>query len=93
MANGVSTDVVVKRRVRDGWYVYTCDTLPGLLVAGNNDQAAYEDVTTSICVLLKLDYGVDCVVTNKVTYAEFVRNIMLMERAGNIRLDWRIYTT
>jgi hypothetical protein len=81
MANGVSTDFVVKRRVRDGWYVYTCDTLPGLLVAGNDDRIAYEDVTNSIRMLLKLDHGVDCVVTHKVSYAEFFRNLRLKERA------------
>ena len=81
MANGFSTDVTVKRRERDGWFVYTSDELPGLFVACKNDQTAYDDVTASIRCLMKLDFGIDCVVTHRVTYADFVSKIRLSQLA------------
>jgi hypothetical protein len=78
---GISTDIIVTRRVRDDLYVYTCDTLPGLFVVSHDDKIAYEDVPRSIRLLLKLDYDRDCVVTHKVTYTEFVEKLRLSERA------------
>jgi hypothetical protein len=81
MSKGLSTDLRVMRRVRDGWYVYTCDELPGLLVAGQDDKIAYEDVPESIRVLIKLDHGIDCLVTHKVPYAEFLQTVRLHDRA------------
>jgi len=83
MADGLSTDLIVKRRVRDGWYVYTCDTLPGLLVAGKDDRVAYEDVPNSIRALIKLDHGIDCVVTHRVSYAEFLGKLTLKQKAAS----------
>lgn len=77
MANGISTDIVVTRKVRDGWYVYTCAALPGLLVAGKDDKLAYNDVPDSLRLLLKLDHGKECTVTHKVSYAEFFQNLVL----------------
>ena len=32
----------------------------------------YEDVPTSIWLLLKLNHGVKCIVTHKMSYAEFM---------------------
>jgi hypothetical protein len=78
---GISTDIIVTRRVRDGLYVYTCHALPGLFVVSHDDKVAYEDVPRSIRLLLKLDYGSDCIVTHKVSYAEFLGNLRLHEQA------------
>ncbi len=72
MANGYSTEIEVTRKVRDGWFVYSCDVLPGLFVASQDDRAAYNDLPTAIRKLMKLDYGIDCVVTHKVPYADFI---------------------
>lgn len=68
-----STEISVRRKVRDGWYVYTCDLLPGLYVAHADDRVAYNDLPNSIATLVKLNFGVDCTVAHKVSYHEFVR--------------------
>jgi hypothetical protein len=81
MSNGLSADLCVKRRMRDGWHVYTCDQLPGLLVAAKDDRIAYEDVPDAIRTLIRLDYGVECTVTHKVEYSEFLSHIRLGQQA------------
>ena len=75
MANDLSTEVVVTRKARDGWFVYTCDDLPGLYVAHQNDQVAYDDIPEAIRLLVKLNEGIDCLVSHTVSYAEFVERI------------------
>ncbi len=81
MADGFSAEVVVRRKVQDGWQVYTCDQMPGLFVASEDDKAAYNDLPASIRALLFLDFGIDCVVSHKLGYAEFVQNMRFGERA------------
>lgn len=81
MADGISAEVVVTRKVRDGWYVYTCDKLPGLFVVHKDDKVAYNDLPKSIRALLQLDHGIECIVSHKVDYAEFLRRMRLEERA------------
>lgn len=81
MADGISAEVVVTRKVREGWYVYTCKELPGLFVASQDDEVAYNDVPKSIHLLLQLDYGIDCVVSHKVEYDEFLRQMSLADQA------------
>ena len=63
----------MRRKIKDGWFVYTCDQLPGLYVAHPDDRIAYDDLPRSISALVKLNYGVDCTVAHKVSYKEFVR--------------------
>ena len=82
MANRVSAEVVVKRKVRDGWFVYTCADLPGLYVAHTDDQVAYNDLPEAIRLLVKLDEGIDCKVSHAVPYIEFVRQARLSARAA-----------
>ena len=67
------TEVSVRRKAQDGWFVYTCDQLPGLYVAHADDRVAYDDLPRSISALIKLDFGMDCTVVHKVSYREFVR--------------------
>ena len=81
MANGFSTEVTVKRRASDGWYVYTCSELPGLFVASEDDKVAYNDVPESIRALIKLDYGVKCSVSLKLGYGEFQEQMKLADQA------------
>jgi hypothetical protein len=81
MADGFSTEVVIKRKIQDGWHVYTCDQLPGLFVVSKDDRIAYHDVLRSIKALIKLDFGIDCVVGHKVGYAEFIEQFQLAQRA------------
>lgn len=79
MANGFSTELVVKRKAHEGWFVYTCDELPGLFVASQNDRTAFDDLPASIQKLVKLDHGVDCVVTHKLPYSDLIA-----------RWDWQL---
>ena len=81
MANGLSTEVNVRRKVKDGWFVYTCDQLPGLYVAHMDDKVAYNDLPNAIATLLRLDLGVDFQVTHKLSYADFLRRVGLEESA------------
>ncbi len=81
MANGLSTEVCVRRKVKDGWFVYTCEQLPGLYVAHRDDQVAYNDVPRAIALLLRLDLGITCRVTHKLGYSEFVKQTQLGELA------------
>jgi hypothetical protein len=81
MANGVTTEICVRKIVKDGWHVYTCEQLPGLYVAHKNDRTAYDDLPEAIRKLVKLDDGVDCTVSHKLSYAEFVQRARLSESA------------
>lgn len=81
MANGWTTEVLVRRTVKDGWHVYTCDELPGLYVAHTNDRVAYNDLPKAIGALVRLDDKVECTVTHKLAYAEFVQRVKLSETA------------
>ncbi len=73
----IATEIQVVRRSRGGWHVYTCDALPGLYVAHQDDKKAYDDLPTAIRTLFKLDFGVDVSVHHKIDYATF----MLGDRA------------
>ena len=66
----ISTEVVVNRRAKDGWYVYTSksDLVPGLYVASRDDHAAYMDVLESIKTLLRLEFGWEIDVAHKLGY-------------------------
>jgi len=81
MTDNVTTEICVRKTVRDGWHVYTCKELPGLYVAHKNDRTAYDDLPTAIQKLVKLDDGVDCTVSHKLTYAEFIQQAHLSETA------------
>lgn len=75
MAIGASTVVIVTRKERDGWFVYTSDDIPGLYVANRDDRVAYNDIPASIRLLVKLNDGIDCQVSHAVSYTEFVRQL------------------
>lgn len=76
-----ATEVYIKRRIRDGWYVYTSDMVPGLLVASKDDRRAYDDVPVAIKLLFKLDFNVEVSVANKLGYDEFMARVTLGDRA------------
>jgi hypothetical protein len=65
MPEDTSIQVTITRRTRDGWYIYTCDQLPGLFVASPDNCAAYADLPYVIATLLKADHGIECVVEIK----------------------------
>ena len=73
----IATEIQVVRRTRGSWHVYTCEALPGLYVASEDDRKAYEDLPAAIRTLFKLDYGVDISVHHKTDYTTF----MLGDRA------------
>ena len=86
MANGLTTEVVVRRTVKDGWHVYTCNELPGLYVAHQDDRIAYQDLPQAISLLMRLDDGVLCTVSHKLSYSEFLQRVRLQEAAThNVR--------
>jgi len=70
VATLIQVPVRVHRTVRDGWHVYTCEQLPGLYVASKDQRKAYGDVPIAIQALIKLDFGVDCLVAHKVEYQD-----------------------
>jgi hypothetical protein len=82
MATVIEVPITVHRKVRDGWYVYTCDQLPGLYVASPDDRKAYDDLPTAIRTLVKLTYGTDCLVAHKVEYQDFEDMAGLTGRAA-----------
>jgi hypothetical protein len=53
-----------------------------LLVASQDDRKAFRDVPASIRALFQLEYGLECAVTQKVGYSEFVQWVALFERAS-----------
>ncbi|MCY4463137.1 MAG: hypothetical protein OXC26_22470 [Albidovulum sp.] len=70
--NKSSTEVVVKYQTRDGYHVFTSESIMGLYIASENLKDAFDDVPRVISMLMKLDYGIDCEVRLKVTYDEFI---------------------
>lgn len=72
-AQAITAEVRVRRRAKDGWYIYTCDQLPGLYVAHVDDRVAYHDIPRSIKALLKLRSNLECDVAHKVSYSDFIR--------------------
>ena len=81
MLDQIGTEIQVRRRIRDGWHVYTCDALPGLYVASKDDKLAYNDLPKSISRLIELDLGQKVTVTHKVSYDTFMRQLFLRIRA------------
>ena len=69
-----STEVVVKYQTRGGYHVFTSDAIMGLYIASENLKDAFDDIPRGISLLMKLDYGIDCVVQLKVTYDEFIKH-------------------
>lgn len=45
----------IDKRERDGWTVYTCVQLPGLIAASKNAQKALDDLPGAIALLIRLD--------------------------------------
>lgn len=80
MLNRFLGEVTVRRTPRDGWFVYTCETLPGLYVAHRDDKVAYDDLPEAIRLLIKLNDHIDCVVSHAVPYAQFVQQFRLSEQ-------------
>lgn len=76
-----ATEITVKRKVQEGWHVYTCDMLPGLYVASKDGRAAYDDVPGAIQKLLELNFGIKCSVVHKLEYGQFLERMALSERA------------
>lgn len=87
MADGFCIDIVVDRTARDGVFLYTCAELPGLFVVHKDDRVAYDDVPRSIQALFKLDHGLNCKVTQKLSYSEFVQQISLKAKARDAVAD------
>lgn len=81
---GSATEIQVSRRRKDGWYVYTCDDLPGLYVASQSDREAYEDVPRAIEMLFRLDLGAAVRVLHKLPYDSFVQTLSPASRAADI---------
>ncbi|SEP41635.1 hypothetical protein SAMN02990966_05948 [Rhodospirillales bacterium URHD0017] len=81
------TEVVVNRKAKNGFYVYTSDALPGLYVASRDDQRAYDDVLESIRQLYHLDFGMDVEVVHIVSHEEFIARMPAGERAREIMHD------
>ena len=60
----------IQYQYRDGYHVYSSTELRGLFVAATDGKAAFEDVSKSIELLLKLDHGIQCSVIPAESYGE-----------------------
>ncbi len=69
------TSIKVCYKYADDWHVFTSDDLPGLYVAHQNAEVAYNDVTLSIKTLIRLSTGADCDIQPQVPFREFVTTI------------------
>lgn len=72
MGDNISSVGVRYKATFDGWHVFTSDELPGLYVASNDAETAYNDVAPSIEKLLLLDEGVECTIRPELPFAAFV---------------------
>lgn len=72
MGDKISSVGVRYKSTLDGWHVFTSDELPGLYVASQDAETAYNDVAPSIETLLSLDEGIDCCIRPEVPFAQFV---------------------
>jgi hypothetical protein len=73
----MATVIDVRREVRDSWFIYTSDQLPGLYLASPDDRKAYEDLPAAIRELILLESGVECRVMPRVEYREFQKMLQL----------------
>jgi len=73
MKNQIPNEITVKRQPRDGWFYYTCDFLPHFCVSATNDSDAYEELASKVQSEIMLNFGINCYVGYKESYADFVR--------------------
>ena len=59
-----------------GWHVFRSDEIPGLYIASEDAERAYNDVSAAIKLLLELDFGVECRVERELSFTEFRRAAM-----------------
>ena len=78
-----STEITVQYRSKDGWHLFTSDQILGLFVASPDMKVAFSDIPETVRLLLKLDYGLDCVVQPKLEYEAFLRLTTLRNKAQN----------
>lgn len=72
MGDKTSSVQVKYKHTLDGWHVFNSDELPGLYVASQDAEAAYNDVATAIEKLLLLDEGVKCKIRPEVPFSQFL---------------------
>ena len=70
---GEITSFAVDYKNVQGWHVFTSEDLPGLYVASQEPEKAYDDVAVAIAALVELDTGITCKVTPVVPYGQFVQ--------------------
>jgi hypothetical protein len=76
-----STSVGVKyKSTIDGWHVFSSEELPGLYVASQDAELAYNDVATAIEKLLWLDEGVKFQIRPEVPFVQF---LAMLRRAAH----------
>lgn len=67
------TSIRVDYKNVEGWHVFTSEELPGLYVASQDPELAYNDVGTALEKLIELDTGATCRVSPEVPFSEFLR--------------------
>ena len=73
--NQITSICVEYKHVDDGseaWHVFTSEQITGLFVVSKDPETAYNDVATSIALLLRLNEGVKCRVRPELTFNEFL---------------------
>ena len=66
------TSICAKYKHVAGWHIFQSDDLPGMYVASKDAERAYNDITTSIELLMKLDEGIEVKVVPELSFREFI---------------------
>jgi len=70
--SGPKTSICVSYKNTDGWHVFASDDLPGLYVAHQNAEVAYNDISDSIEKLLMLNQGIQVKAEPELSFEEFL---------------------
>lgn len=69
----ITSSICVEYKYREGWHIFTSEEVFGLYVASKDQELAYNDVATSIQLLLELNEGIKCDVHPELTFKEFLK--------------------
>lgn len=74
MPNQKIANLSVEYKNVDGWHVFSSDELPGLYVASQDAETAYNDVAVAIEKLIELNIGVSCKAIALQPVSDFLRS-------------------
>lgn len=76
---GPKTSVCVTYKNTEGMHVFMSDDLPGLYIASQDAQVAYNDISVAIETLLKLNQNIRVKAEPELSFAEFIKAVSSTE--------------